>query len=93
MSNTKTKIEQTPAKSIVNYMWVQMRENGDETLKAKKNTCVSILKEAIDNRYIHQHTGEYMQKKINSMRSHDDLQRYLVNSKHYFETHFVMQSK
>ena len=79
----------TPAKSIVRYIWVRMREEGATNLKDKIDVCVDVLNEAIENRYIQRHTGEYMIDKIKKMRSHQSLDWYLINSKNYFEKNFV----
>lgn len=80
-----------PAKSIVNWLWVQMREQGAETLAKKKEVCADCLNEAIENRYIQAHIGNYMRDKINKMRSHNNLQKYLINSKNFFEKNFVKE--
>ena len=88
--NKKTikEMNPTPCKSIIRRMWVQMRLRGDNTFKAKKATCLDVLSEAIENHYIKTYTGEYMSNKIKSMRSENALQKYLINSKNYFEKNF-----
>lgn len=87
------KIQYSQPKSIIRYIWVRMRENNDTRLVDKKNTCIDVLSEAIENRFIQAHTGEYMINKIKSIRTIEGLDKYLINSKNYFEKNFVLMDR
>lgn len=74
-----------PAKSIIGYAWVRMRQEGAVKLADKKRVFTQVLSES----GIRPWTRDYMIKKANSMRSNAAFDQYLVNSKNYFEKNFV----
>ena len=78
-----------PAKSIIGYAWVRMRQEGAVKLADKKRVFVQVLSES----GIRPWTRDYMIKKANSMRSNAAFDQYLVNSKNYFEKNFVTYEK
>ena len=75
-----------PAKSIIRYAWVRMRQEGAVKLADKKRVFVNVLSES---KIIKPWVKAYMIKKANSMRSNAAFDQYLVNSKNYFEKNFV----
>lgn len=89
MKRTFKELEPSNTRSIVRVIWVKMKEWEANTLKDQKEVCKAVLDDAIENHYIQVHTAEYMKDKIKGMRSISELQRYLVNSKNYFEKNFV----
>lgn len=78
-----------PAKSIIGYAWVRMRQEGAVKLADKKRVFAQVLSES----GIRSWTRDYMIKKANSMRSNAAFDQYLVNSKNYFEKNFVTYEK
>ena len=78
-----------PAKSIIGYAWVRMRQEGAVKLADKKRVFTQVLSES----GIRPWTRDYMIKKANSMRSNAAFDQYLVNSKNYFEKNFVTYEK
>ena len=85
-STTDSKVVNVqPAKSIIGYAWVRMRQEGAVKLADKKRVFVNVLSESKIKPWV----KAYMIKKANSMRSNAAFDQYLVNSKNYFEKHFV----
>lgn len=78
-----------PAKSIIGYAWVRMRQEGAVKLSDKKRVFAQVLSES----GIRPWTRDYMINKANSMRSNAAFDQYLVNSKNYFEKNFVTYEK
>ena len=85
-TEVKNEKEYKPAKSVIRYAWVRMKEEGAVKLTDKKKIFTEVLEESS----IQPWTKQYMIKKANSMRSHTAFDRYLINSKSYFERNFVM---
>lgn len=80
-----TKVIAQPAKSVIRYAWVRMKQEGAVKLADKKR----VFAETLNNSGIRDWTKKYMIKKANSMRSNAAFDQYLVNSKNYFEKNFV----
>lgn len=78
-------INAQPAKSIIRYAWVKMKQEGAVKLIDKKRVFTNVLSESKIKPWV----KAYMIKKANSMRSNAAFDQYLVNSKNYFEKNFV----
>lgn len=73
-----------PCKSIIRYVWVQLREKNAKKLADKKQ----IFENVLSNSSIRPWVAQYMIKKAKSCKSHQEFDTYLVNSKNYFEKNF-----
>lgn len=85
-TKVKNEKEYYPAKSVIRYAWVRMKNEGAVKLADKKKIFTEVLEESS----IQPWTKRYMINKANGMRSHTAFDRYLINSKSYFERNFVM---
>lgn len=85
-TKVKNEKEYKPAKSVIRYAWVRMKNEGAIKLADKKKIFTEVLEESS----IQPWTKQYMIKKANSMKSHTAFDRYLINSKAYFERNFAM---
>lgn len=73
-------------KSIIRYVWVQMKEQNAKTLAQKKEVFVDVLTNSSVKPWIKEH----MIRTALKQRTHDDFDRYLVNSKNYFEKNIAV---
>ena len=84
-NKTKAKVKITPAKSVIRWAWVRMKNEGAVKLADKKR----IFTEVINESKIQSWAKERMISNANRLMSHKAFDQYLINSKACFERNYV----